>query len=93
LVDLGRFLISPLGPNFDLRGWSWPPGVNFVPYITSSKIFYYVTIRIPLITSFIFTLRYDSIQHSKNPLRLPLNGCSFPLEVKILYYIFAPPFF
>jgi hypothetical protein len=40
--------------------------------ITSSKIFNYVMIQIQLIMSFIFTLRYDSIQHSKKTLRLPL---------------------
>jgi hypothetical protein len=26
-----RLLISPLGANFDARGWSLTPGMNFVP--------------------------------------------------------------
>jgi hypothetical protein len=30
-LSWGRFLISPLGTNFDPQGWSWPPVMNFVP--------------------------------------------------------------
>jgi hypothetical protein len=43
---------------------------------TCQDFFNYVTIRIQLITSFIFALRYDFIRHFKNPLCLPLPMAS-----------------
>jgi hypothetical protein len=56
LVDLGRFLISPLGPNFDLRGWS------LSHILRAPKFFITLQYEFPLLQ--VSYLHYDMIRYN-----------------------------